>query len=737
MLRGGCWVLCGGLLWWRAAEMPRADSRPSGFRQLPGVGRSAYGSPVSVTPRRPGPKDLDEDDLYEWVIVFGGSVADVQAMARLPDKENPYIVLQAAFERVRGPNGERVLRTDFKISASGKEVFLRVGAYDDEGLMSEAQEVGFLKRVIQLEDEDSQDYGLSKRGRKTQHYADGWTTNCEGQTGKILGYAPFTKGLDNEHVKWFEDPTHMNTDEAEFFTRERFFNSGERQRLVKSVMNSVFWQNDMSKFGQEHKHGPEYHYLFSTSMAGGPEARRMSETEHPPGGPGERSGNQKLYLDDIYPLHCESERAWLQEKWTTVGNLFTANPLPLDPIRRYFGTTIGLYFAWLELFTTYLRAPAAFGLLIYIVQWGTGAVSLNEMGDWLIAYSVFIALWSTMFLEMWKRRENELKHDWGTAQAVRHSQDIDIYDDVRPASVQQQRELEERGGAPKLQLVAASFGTLLALCVALCLVAGIPLWIKALGAYVSSQACVDPGTLDDPPAGTAEDSEQTLEETDHSCTEIPSLATWLSYGGSFINLICIILLQPICERIVRELTEHEQHRTYTEHAGSMIVKGFALQFVIHYFVLFYIAFFKDGEFLGTPDTCTTVNEEADGAGVAPIPDCINDLGTQIFVVFVVKTVLQQIWELASPKIRQCWRQLQQGQSVEDEEGSAAEHHRELFEEQHLWDSPEYEGGTTYSNFEESATRAADACQSCIIYDDQTDQLAQLLGCSLACNRFSI
>ena len=554
--------------------------------------------------------------------------------------------------------------------------------------------------------------------RKAQLFADGWTTNCDMQWGKILGYAPFTKGLDNEHVKWFEDPTHMNTDEADFFTAERFFNSGERQRLVKSLMNTVFWQSAVSKFGQECKHGPEYHYLFSTAMAGGPEGRRMSETEHPPGGPGERSGNQKLYLEDIYPLHCESERAWLQENWTSasatlgcsldlsnLSNLFTTNPLPLDPIRRYFGTTIGLYFAWLELYTAHLRAPAAFGLLLYIVQWATGAVSLNEMGDWLIAFSVFIALWSTMFLELWKRRENELKHDWGTAQAVRHSQDIDVYDDVRPASVQQQRELEERGGAPKLQLVAASFGTLLALCVALCLVAGIPLWIKAVGAYVSSQACVDPGTLDDPPAGTAENpggGVAALEETDHACAEIPSLATWLSYGGSFINLICIVLLQPICEKIVRELTEHEQHRTYTEHAGSMIVKGFALQFVIHYFVLFYIAFFKDGEFLGTPDTCSTVNEEVDEAGVAPIPDCVNDLGTQILVVFVVKTILQQFWELLGPKVRKCWRQLQQGESVEDEDGSGRER-RELFEEQHLWDSPEYEGGTTYNNFEESAS----------------------------------
>ena len=673
----------------------------SAYGSLGAPSRSGYPSPgSSATPRRLDDKDLEYDDMYEWIIVFGGSTKDVQRLRQLDDDENPYLVLQEAFERVRAPGapGERVLRTELKDSAKGDRVYLRVGACDDDGLMHEAQEIGFLKRVIDVDDDDSQEYGPSNPRSKLKQLSDeGWATNCDLQWGKVVGYAPFTKGENDEHLKWFEDPTHMNTDEAEFYPRERFFSSGERQRLVKSLMNSVLWQNARSKFGQECKYGADYEYLFSTTMAGGPEARTMRETEHPPGGPAANSGGpQELYLMDIYPLHCESERVWLQEKWTTLSNL--GKPLPLEPIRRYFGTTIGLYFAWLEMYTRALFFPAVFGLLIYVVQAGTGAVSLNEMGDWLIAYSVFIALWSTLFLEMWKRRENELKHDWGTAQAVRHNQDIDFYDDIRPASLEQKRELEERGGAPKLQLMAASAGTLLALCIAVCLVAGIPLWIKAAGAYVSAQACPDPGELD----GTGE-GDTVPDATDHTCTEIPSLATWLSYGGSVINLVCIVLLQPICERVVRELTQHEQHRTYTEHSNSMTIKGFTLQFVIHYFVLFYVAFFKDGEFLGTPDTCGTVNEEVIGGAETAVPDCINDLGTQIFVVFVVKTFFQQIWEITGPKVRRCWRQLNEGEAADGyEEGSAAGNGGavELFEEQHLWDSPEYEGGSTYQDFEE-------------------------------------
>ena len=228
--------------------------------------------------------------------------------------------------------------------------------------------------------------------------------------------------------------------------------------------------------------------------------------------------------------------------------------------------------------------PAVLGGLIWVVQYATGAASLNEMGDWLVAYSVFVALWSTMFLELWKRKESALRHDWGTAEAY---QPVDYYEDVRP--LRRGQPVAEEGAA-KWELMGASAGMLLAISVALCVIAAIPLWIKAAGSYIADQACPDPGSLD----GT-EQAPVPMDGADHHCPAIPELSTWLSYGGSFFNLVCIVLLAPICERVVRNLTEHEQHRTHSEHATALIVKGFTLQFVLHYFVLFYIAFFKDGK----------------------------------------------------------------------------------------------------------------------------------------------
>merc|ERR1711939_768762 len=116
----------------------------------------------------------------------------------------------------------------------------------------------------------------------------------------------------------------------------------------------------------------------------------------------------------------------------------------------------------------------------------------------------------------------------------------------------------------------------------------------------------------------------------------------------------------------------EVHRTQTSYNDSLIIKGFCFEFVNRYFLLFYIAFFKSGEFMGTPDTCDVVNEAVvvDGIeGDVPVPDCINDLATQLKVVFVFKTIIQQIKEIYYPDIKRCYRRWRETRGIENPEES--------------------------------------------------------------------
>ena len=73
---------------------------------------------------------------------------------------------------------------------------------------------------------------------------------------------------------------------------------------------------------------------------------------------------------------------------------------------------MALYFAWLGLYTRFLTYPMVMGMLTMIGYqipgWGT------DSNRFALAYSVFLSLWSTLFLESWTRYENELKFRWGT-----------------------------------------------------------------------------------------------------------------------------------------------------------------------------------------------------------------------------------------------------------------------------------------------------------------------------------
>ena len=130
---------------------------------------------------------------------------------------------------------------------------------------------------------------------------------------------------------------------------------------------------------------------------------------------------------------------------------------------------------------------------------------------------------------------------------------------------------------------------------------------------MADMACTDVGLLDN-----VASNNQTA--TDSGCVDIPNFSLILSYGASFMNLAFIYLFTLIYTQVAKYLTDAECHRTETAYCDSLVLKGFFFEFINRYFLLFYIAFFKTGEFMGTPDQCEVVNEpvafvELDGVAV--------------------------------------------------------------------------------------------------------------------------
>jgi hypothetical protein len=139
-----------------------------------------------------------------------------------------------------------------------------------------------------------------------------------------------------------------------------------------------------------------------------------------------------------YPVHCDMEREYLTHHWGSFHLMCTpivsgktpegANTecyfeadldkrhcaplfIPLDSIRDYFGDHVGMYSAWLNLYTRSMFFPAAFGFVTFLATFISGGIDDNPL---VIPYSAYLCFWSAMFIGTWKRRETELRFLWGS-----------------------------------------------------------------------------------------------------------------------------------------------------------------------------------------------------------------------------------------------------------------------------------------------------------------------------------
>uniref|UniRef100_A0ACB8EBB7 Anoctamin-2 n=1 Tax=Sphaerodactylus townsendi TaxID=933632 RepID=A0ACB8EBB7_9SAUR len=119
-------------------------------------------------------------------------------------------------------------------------------------------------------------------------------------------------------------------------------------------------------------------------------------------------------------------------------------------VGKYFGEKIGMYFAWLGLYTEFLIPSSLVGIIVFLYGCMTieSDVPSKEMCDqqnaftmcplcdktcdyWNLStacgtarashlfdnpatvfFSIFMALWATMFLENWKRLQMRLSYFW-------------------------------------------------------------------------------------------------------------------------------------------------------------------------------------------------------------------------------------------------------------------------------------------------------------------------------------
>lgn len=67
-----------------------------------------------------------------------------------------------------------------------------------------------------------------------------------------------------------------------------------------------------------------------------------------------------------------------------------------------------MYFAFLDFYSSALVLPAGVGLFFYMFEFHKHSLYS------LMILAVFNLIWSTAFMESWKRKANGLAYSWGT-----------------------------------------------------------------------------------------------------------------------------------------------------------------------------------------------------------------------------------------------------------------------------------------------------------------------------------
>ncbi|CAN8022825.1 unnamed protein product, partial [Ixodes persulcatus] len=305
-------------------------------------------------------------------------------------------------------------------------------------------------------------------------------------------------------------------------------------------------------------------------------------------------------------VEARTERRLLYSEWARLAIWYKEQPIQL--IRRYFGVKTGLYFTWLGFYTGMLLLPAIVGILtaIYGVVMLTVNVPVMETCDpkifgnlvlcpackkscpydhlsnkctfskivylfenpATVAFSIFIALWATIFMEMWKRRQAVLKWEWKLS-------DLDTLSNlIKP-------DYEARARVYRLNPVTMNYEPYVPLWERILRISGTTsvLFLMLLLALIAVFGII-----------TYRIILTGLLLRDKQWRQFAPLTTAIT--ASTLNLVIILIMDRIYARIAKWLTYVEVPRTEEEYEDRYTVKMFLFNFFNTYSSLFYIAFFK-------------------------------------------------------------------------------------------------------------------------------------------------
>ncbi|XP_078077369.1 anoctamin-9-like isoform X2 [Mustelus asterias] len=378
----------------------------------------------------------------------------------------------------------------------------------------------------------------------------------------------------------------------------------------------------------------------------------------------------------IFPLHedgvCKSEHK-LRKGWAEWRCLFKQQPI--NEIREYFGERIALYFAWLGWYTIMLIPVAILGVLVVLyglknsknnqvsmeICNASGTIMcplcdnrcqywrLNETCTYAkvtqlfdhevtVAFAMCMAIWATIFLEVWKRARAETVLSWDLCHWDEDEEELAlglIYNhDVEPK--------EYHHSYKRTTLV------MLLACILITVIIGIALGIVICRIIVAVMF--------------------TKSSSDFLSDHAKTIAIMV---GAVLHFFTILIMTKVNRKVAKMLCDLERPRTALARENNFSIKMFIFQFFTMFSSIVYIAFFL-GKINGHPRNYVRIAgwwrlEECHPSG------CMTDLFIQMAVIMILKQILSSCVQYAVPFLKYQWKKYHKKIPMDDVKDATTKH----------------------------------------------------------------
>nr|XP_020457184.1 anoctamin-1-like [Monopterus albus] len=492
-------------------------------------------------------------------------------------------------------------------------------------------------------------------------------------------------------------------------SKETFFDSTTRSRIVYEILRRTVCVRTCQTIGINTLiakgayeaafplHDGDYHHTANEN----PEEKNDRQPD----------GERGTKLDP----ECRVSIQILYEEWASYSSFFKYQPI--DLVRNYFGEKVGLYFAWLGVYTQLLIPASLVGIIVFC--YGVATVDTDipslEMCDeqhnftmcplcdagcdfWhlrtacatarashffdnpaTVFFAIFMSLWAVLFQENWKRRQMSLSFRWdmtGVEEDEEHPRPKYETTLLQKRQKKQKQKKKKKKNEPERQ----EGGT----------VTGKDRWRQKL---LSAMAAGTPSDVDrltwkDRLPGYFINISSILFMFALTCSVVFSVIMYritmvalmsvssdpaikanvrvtVTSTSVVISLVVILILDEIYGSVAAKLTELEIPKTETSFEERLILKAFLLKFMNAYAPIFYVAFFK-GRFAGRPGMYTYVFNHYRMEECAP-GGCLIELCIQLSIIMLGKQLIQNnVFEIGIPKLKKLARAIKNKGLVEKE-----------------------------------------------------------------------